>query len=210
VQVKLLRALQERVVERVGSTRPLEVDVRVVAATNRDLDREVAEGRFRQDLFYRINVVPLHLPPLRERREDVRLLAGHFLERAAAEQGRTCELAPDTLAALEAYAWPGNVRELENAIEHGLAMAEGGRIEVRDLPEAVARAGETEQLREQWRRGGVGFEEVVGRFETQLLREALERRDWNQTRAAADLGITRRVLKLKMDRFGLHPPPEAD
>ncbi len=203
VQVKLLRALQERVIERVGSTRPIEIDVRFVAATNRDLEREVAEGRFRADLFYRVNVVPIQLPALRERHEDVRLLAEHFLSRGAAELGRKVRLTSDTLGALERYAWPGNVRELENAIEHGLALSEGDSIDVADLPLAVGRAGETEQLREQWRSGRLGFEEAVSRFERQLLREALERHDWNQTRASAELGITRRVLKLKMDRFGL-------
>jgi DNA-binding NtrC family response regulator len=208
VQVKLLRALQERVIERLGGRGPIEIDVRVLAATNRDLEAEVAASRFRADLFYRINVVPLPMPPLRERREDIALLAHHFLERAAVESGRRAELAPETVDALERYSWPGNVRELENAIEHGLAMCDGGRIEPCDLPRAVGRAGEAELLRDQWRKGALGFEDAVARFESQLLREALERRDWNQTRAAADLGITRRVLKLKMDRFDLSGPDD--
>ncbi|MGH0036149.1 MAG: sigma-54-dependent transcriptional regulator [Myxococcota bacterium] len=210
VQVKLLRALQERVIERLGGRSPIEIDVRVLAATNRDLDAEVAAGRFRADLFYRINVVPLVMPPLRERREDIALLAEHFLERATREGERRATLAPETVDALERYTWPGNVRELENAIEHGLAMCEGERIEPGDLPRAVGRAGEAEQLRDQWRSGHLGFEDTVARFESQLLREALERRDWNQTRAAADLGITRRVLKLKMDKFDLAGPGDRD
>ncbi len=210
VQVKLLRALQERVIERVGGGAPIAVDVRVVAATNRVLEQEVAEGRFRADLFYRINVVPLAMPPLRERREDIPLLVRHFLARLAGDGRAPHELAPESLDALERYPWPGNVRELENAIEHGVAMSEAARIEIGDLPRSVGRAGEAEQLRDQWRTGELGFEEAVTRFERQLLREALERRDWNQTRAAADLGITRRVLKLKMDRFELTGPVSAD
>jgi two-component system response regulator AtoC len=121
VQAKLLRALQDRSIERLGSTQPLPVDVRVLAATNRDLEREVAEGRFRADLYYRIHVVPIELPPLRERREDVKLLAETFLERTRAESGRGPQrLAPEALTALERYAWPGNVRELENAIERAV------------------------------------------------------------------------------------------
>jgi DNA-binding NtrC family response regulator len=206
VQVKLLRALQERVIERVGSSEPISVDVRVVAATNRNLEREVESGRFRSDLFYRINVVPIHMPALRERREDIRLLAESFLTER--HTGHSVGLAPDTLAALERYSWPGNVRELENAIEHGLALCDGKEIRPRDLPAAIERSSETEQLRDEWRSGRVGFEEVVARFESQILRESLERNEWNQTRAAAELGITRRVLKIKIDRFDLQPPDD--
>ncbi len=203
VQVKLLRVLQERRFERVGSSTPIDVDVRILAATNRDLTAEVERGRFRPDLYYRINVVPIRMPALRERREDVRLLAERYLDRVVVETGRRVSLAPATLNAMETYPWPGNVRELENAIEHGLALCEDDVIELTDLPEDIGRSGLTESLRDDWRAGRVGFEETVARFERELLREALERAQWNQTRAAADLGITRRVLKLKMDRFEL-------
>jgi two-component system response regulator AtoC len=209
VQVKLLRALQERRIERLGSSEPIEVDVRVLAATHRDLETDVAEGRFRADLFYRINVVPLRVPPLRERREDIRLLAEAFLAETAAESGRSLRLAPEAIAALEGYAWPGNVRELQNAIEHGAALCEGERIEVEHLPEAVAQAVRGEALRDEVRAGRLGFEEAVAHFERDVLREALERRDWNQTRAASDLGITRRLLKIRMDRLGLKPPAQS-
>ena len=213
VQVKLLRVLQERRIERVGSSTPVDVDVRILAATNRDLATEVERGRFRPDLYYRINVVPIRMPALRERREDIRLLAERYLARAATETGRRAGFAPATLTALETCPWPGNVRELENAIEHGLALCDDDVIEVTDLPEDIGRSGLTESLRDDWRAGRVGFEETVARFERELLREALERAAWNQTRAAADLGITRRVLKLKMDRFALDSPaseqPEA-
>jgi DNA-binding NtrC family response regulator len=207
VQAKLLRALQERSVERVGGRDAIAVDARFVAATNRDLPREVAAGRFREDLFYRIHVVPLELPPLRERREDVRLLAEAFLARSTGESGGPPRrLAREALAALERHAWPGNVRELQNAIERALALCDGTTIGLEDLPEAVVQATRTESLRDAVRAGQLGLEEATARFEQELLREALERSEWNQTRAAEILGITRRVLKLKMDRYGLAGP----
>ncbi len=207
VQAKLLRALQDLRIERVGGSRPIEVDVRVVAATNRDLERDVADGRFRADLFYRINVVPIELPPLRERREDVRRLAEHFLEAARAEAGRgPARLSAPALAALERAPWPGNVRELRNAIEHGVALAEGPVLELEDLPQSVLRAAKLEGLGEGVRTGRLGFEQAVVDFERTLLLEALERHGWNQTRAAEQLQLTRRALKLRMDRYGLEPP----
>jgi DNA-binding NtrC family response regulator len=207
VQAKLLRALQERRIDRVGGSEPVEVDVRVLAATNRDLEQDVAEGRFRSDLFYRINVVPLELPPLRERRGDLRLLAQHFLQCARAEAGRgPRSIASSALTALEHFPWPGNVRELQNAIEHAVALAEGEVLEPADLPRAVVQSGRGEQLREAVRAGEVGLEQATAHFERELLREALEHAGWNQTRAAEQLRITRRSLKLRMDRVGLVPP----
>ncbi|HEX2484102.1 MAG TPA: sigma-54 dependent transcriptional regulator [Myxococcota bacterium] len=204
VQAKLLRALQERTIERVGGREPIAVDARFLAATNRDLGRDVGEGRFRADLYYRIHVVSIALPALRERREDVPLLAAAFLERAAKQAGRApLELARGAETALQRYAWPGNVRELENAIEHAVALSEGKLIEERDLPDAVVSGSRTETLGEAVRSGQLGLEEAVASFEQGLILEALERCDWNQTRAAEQLGITRRVLKLKMDRYGL-------
>ncbi len=209
VQVKLLRVLQERRIERVGSSVPIDIDVRIIAATNRNLTEDVETGRFRADLFYRINVVPIRMPALRERREDIRLIAERYLTRTAEESGRRGTFAPATLNAMETYAWPGNVRELENAIEHGLALCENELIELGDLPEDIARSSLTDSLRDDWRAGRVGFEDTVARFERDLLREALERSEWNQTRAAADLGITRRVLKLKMDKFAVAEGEDA-
>jgi DNA-binding NtrC family response regulator len=204
VQAKLLRALQERSIERVGGRDVIAVDARFVAATNRDLVREVAAGRFREDLFYRIHVVPIELPPLRERREDVKLLAEAFLARSVGETaGAPRRLAREALAALERHAWPGNVRELQNAIERAVALSDGTTIGLEDLPEAVIQATRTESLRDAVRSGQLGLEEATSRFEQELLREALDRCEWNQTRAAETLGITRRVLKLKMDRYGL-------
>jgi DNA-binding NtrC family response regulator len=206
LQVKLLRALQERVVERVGSSEPIPIDLRILAATNRDLEAEVAAGRFRSDLYYRVNVVPLVLPPLRERREDVALLADTFLARNAETReqlGPAPQLSDQAHRALLEYSWPGNVRELENAIEHGIAMTDGETIEVAELPLSVRRSGRAEALREEWRKGQIDFEELVARFESEILREALERNEWNQTRTASRLGITRRSLKLKMDRLSI-------
>ena len=207
VQAKLLRALQERTIERVGGREPISVDVRFVAATNRDLAKEVADGRFRNDLYYRIHVVSLSLPPLRERREDVKLLAEEFLGRAGTQVGRPgLKLSRSALGALERYSWPGNVRELENAIEHAVALSDGGVLDEQDLPESTVAGGRTEALREAVRSGQLDLEEATARFEHELLREALARSEWNQTRAAEQLGITRRVLKLKMDRYGLVEP----
>jgi DNA-binding NtrC family response regulator len=207
VQAKLLRALQERRIERLGGSAAIPIDVRVVAATNRDLEAEIAAGRFRSDLYYRIHVVRISLPPLRERREDVRLLAGHFLEAARERAGRgPCRIAPAAMAAFERHTWPGNVRELENAIERGVALAEGDVLELEDLPEPVLQARRAEALRDEVRAGRLHFEDAVLRFESELLRETLEHCDWNQTRAAEQLGLTRRLLKLRMDRCGLKPP----
>ncbi|HIF94690.1 MAG TPA: sigma-54-dependent Fis family transcriptional regulator [Myxococcales bacterium] len=207
VQVKLLRALQERSFERVGSSTTIKVDVRIVTATNRDLAKEVAEGNFREDLFYRVNVVPVELPPLRDRREDIRLLATSFLTRSAEGEGK--QLTAAALGSLDGYSWPGNVRELENAIEHGLALCEADTIDVQDLPISIGRTGQAEALREQWRQGERSFDETVVRFETDILRESLESHHWNQTRTANALGITRRVLKLKMDKLGIELPEDA-
>jgi len=208
VQAKFLRALQERRVERVGGTAPIDVDVRVIAATNRDLEQDVASGRFRADLFYRINVVPIELPTLPERREDIRQLAEHFLERARREAGHgPAKISRGAMAALERSPWPGNVRELENAIEHAVTLAKGDVLEESDLPPSVVRAGQVEGLRQAVRSGRLSFEEAIRDFERALLLEALENAGWNQTRAAERLQITRRALKLKMDRCGLEPPP---
>jgi len=204
VQAKLLRALQEKQIERLGGSSPIEVDVRVIAATNRDLEADVAEGRFRADLFYRINVVPIALPALAERREDIRRLAEHFLAaaRADAKRGPT-RIARDAIAALERYAWPGNVRELENAIARAVALAEGEVLEIGDLPPAIVRTSELERLGDSVRSGRLGFDDALGNFEKSLIVEALARADGNQTRAAEQLQITRRSLKLKMDRYGI-------
>jgi len=205
-QAKLLRALQERVIERVGGAQPIQVDARILAATNRDLEAEVKTGRFREDLYYRVNVVPLVLPPLRERRGDVALLAERFLKRAHETMGGAAKrLSRAALDALERYPWPGNVRELENAIERAVTLIDGDVIELADLPARVIQSGRTDALREAVRDGSLGFEDAVTTFEQELIRESLERSNWNQTRAAGLLGITRRLLKLKMNKYTIEP-----
>jgi DNA-binding NtrC family response regulator len=207
VQAKFLRALQERCFERVGGTESIEVDVRVIAATNRDLEREVAAGRFREDLFYRINVVPIFVPPLADRRVDIRPLAEHFLAKARAEAGRGPQsISRAAIGTLERYSWPGNVRELENAIERAVALSDGAIIDETDLPATVLRASQIEGLRDAVNSGRTSFEAASRDFERALLHEALEGVDWNQTRAAERLQITRRALKLRMDRCGIKPP----
>ena len=204
VQAKLLRALQEKQIERLGGSSTIEVDVRVIAATNRNLEADISEGRFRADLFYRINVVPIELPTLAERREDIRRLAEHFLAAARAEANRgPSKIARDAIATLERYPWPGNVRELENAIERAVALAEGEVLEIGDLPPAILRAGELATLGDSVRTGKLGFEAALAGFEKTLILEALARADGNQTRAAEQLQITRRSLKLKMDRYSI-------
>ncbi len=204
VQPKLLRALQERRFERVGGTEAVEFDTRVLSATNRDLEKEVEGGGFRLDLFYRINVVTIQIPPLRERREDISLLCAAALERACREAGRTpAEFSGEAQRALEHYPWPGNVRELENAIERAVALTDSPLLSLQDLPESIARSDRVEQLRADLWSGRSNLSQAVGEFERELLEEALAEADWNQTRAAERLGLTRRVLKLKMDRHGI-------
>jgi DNA-binding NtrC family response regulator len=210
LQAKLLRALEERRVERVGGHGSLPVRARLVCATHRDLEAEIAAGRFREDLYYRVHVIPIALPPLAERREDVRLLAEHFLARAREAAGRgPAHFSRAALTTLERYAWPGNVRELRNAVERVVVLTERERVEVEDLPEAIVRGTNVERLRDRVREGRIGLEAAVEQFESELLREALIREGWNQTRAADRLGITRRTLKLRMDRYGLVSPGGA-
>lgn len=202
LQVKILRVLEERKFERVGGTETLHVDVRLVAATNRDLRARVAEGTFREDLFYRLYVVNLTLPPLRERDGDVVLLAQHYLKTLAAENGKKpLVLAPEAMDAFQAYAWPGNVRELRNVIERMVVLGTGDRLTAADLPAAV-RDG-----------GGLATTSRAGRVlrdaERQLIADALRRHRNNRTKAAQDLGISRRTLHRKLNEFGLRAPGDA-
>jgi DNA-binding NtrC family response regulator len=206
LQMKLLRALQEREVERVGDSRTIKVDVRVIAATNSDLGRLVAEGRFREDLFYRLNVIPVKLPPLRDRKEDIPLLVHHFL-------GRFCrELSPprpamtvsqQAMRQLMAYGWPGNVRQLENALERGVALSSGRtQIELADLPPDVQELGDAPvagvfALPED----GIDFQEYVTNVERELIRQSLERTGGNKGRAAQLLNLKRTTLVEKLKRL---------
>jgi transcriptional regulator with GAF, ATPase, and Fis domain len=182
LQAKFLRVLQHHAFERVGGTRTIKVNVRVVAATNADLDAAVASGRFRQDLWYRINVVNVTMPPLRARREDIPLLAAHFV--AKYSRGRTVTLAPETLEVLRAYDWPGNVRELENAIERAVVLGQSDRIVPEDLPEAILDA--TAALPGG---GEARYHQSVLEAKRRLILEAIEQSGGNYTAAARLLGI---------------------
>jgi DNA-binding NtrC family response regulator len=201
MQVKLLRVLQDGEVRPVGATRTVHVDVRVLAATNVDLERAVAEQRFRQDLFYRLSVVVIRLPALRDRREDIPLLTEQFMSRATARTGRSVSISPDAVAALTAYRWPGNVRELENTIER-LVVFSRGRIEVADLPESVVAAP---PLQERLFSDLPTLDELERRY----LLHVLSAVGGNRSRAAEALGIDRRTLYRMAERFGIDLKEEA-
>ena len=197
LQVKILRVLEERKFERVGGTETVHVDVRLVAATNRDLKKMVEDGKFREDLFYRLFVVNLTLPPLREREGDIVLLAQHYLKALAAEHGKKASgITPDAMDLLSAYPWPGNVRELRNVIERMVVLGSGEKLTVRDLPPSFRMAaGRAESAA----RPGSALRDA----ERQLIEEALRKNKGSRTRAAQDLGISRRTLHRKLNEFGL-------
>jgi len=199
VQVKLLRVLQERTFERLGGTRSIEVDVRVVAATNRDLQQLIADGTFREDLYYRLSVVPLTIPPLRKRIADIPPLVAHFMDKFGAG---TRTISPHAMEALVAYQWPGNVRELENTIERITILSHGDVIEAEDLP-AEVRAGVG--IVDAGSRCFVLPEEGLDLEETELdlIRQALERAGGAVPKAAKLLGLTTRTLEARMERYGL-------
>jgi transcriptional regulator with GAF, ATPase, and Fis domain len=192
LQAKLLRVLQEREYERVGGTRTLQADVRVVAATNRDLERAVNAGEFRQDLYYRVKVVALKLPALRDRREDIRPLALHFLARFAREAGRTpSRLENDVALRLEDYAWPGNVRELANVLERAVVLGSGELLTIDDLPEELLSSVVSPAAALP---AGTGYHDAVAAAKRAVLREALRAEGGHQTRAARRLGLTQPYL----------------
>ncbi len=212
MQVKLLRVLQERVVERVGGMRPIDVDVRLVTATNAPLEEMVADGRFREDLFYRLNVVPLELPALRQRRSDIPPLVRGFLRKFSKRLGRDVrEVSPEVMAALTSYDWPGNIRQLENLIERMVLLADGHVLEPDDLP-AQVRDGErsvelgVDSLRDEPLPEG-GLKDIVKahtqQVEREVIRKALAEDDWNVTHTARRLGISRKGLQLKMKDYDL-------
>lgn len=208
VQVKLLRVLQEQQIERVGATKPIDVDVRIVSATHRDLPSEIEKGTFRADLYYRINVVPIEMPPLRERRDDIAMLAESFLAEAARDTGRTLSLSPAARAALERHGWRGNVRELQNVILRAHTLCAGNTIELDDLPHEVASPTLAAGLVDDQTKGRMGFDDAVAQFERELLVGALQRHGWNQTHAAEALQINRPKLRRKMEALGLEPPAD--
>jgi two-component system nitrogen regulation response regulator NtrX len=192
-QAKVLRVLQESKFERVGGNEPIEVDVRVIAATNKDLEKEISVGNFREDLFYRLAVIPFHVAPLRERREDIPVLAKAFVEEFCAESGaRVKSVVAKAMDAIQGYAWPGNVRELRNLMERLVLMTPGERITAEDLPDAV-RVGEV-------RPGPTGttLEEARRSFEREWLVAKLREHGWNVSRTAEAVGLARESLSRKI------------
>src|SRR2546425_8946810 len=204
MQAKLLRALQERKIRRVGGTHELSVDVRVIAATNRDLRAMVADGRFRDDLYYRINVLSIDVPPLRERREDIAVLIDYFLKKHTRNTSRLVKgLTSETRRMMQDYAWPGNVRQLESAIERAILLCEGDMITPEDMPLEVRQESRPAsegafKLPPQ----GISFEEV----EKNLILQAMDQTDYNITKAAKLLGLTFRTLQYRLEKFGIKKP----
>jgi transcriptional regulator with GAF, ATPase, and Fis domain len=212
LQVKLLRVIQDRSFERLGGTRTLKADVRLIAATNRDLRRKVAEGGFREDLFYRLYVVPIILPPLRQRREDIPELARFFLNRFTARTGkRFRDLHPQALEAMMAYAWPGNVRELENVIERGVALYDDTLLlpEYLDLGAATSAPASTAEVEPAPTMPGAGPWDRVEQAERSLILEELGKTHYKVARAAAKLGISRATLYRKMEHYHISARNES-
>jgi two-component system, NtrC family, response regulator AtoC len=220
MQVKLLRALQESEFERVGGIKTIHVDVRLVAATNRDLKALIAEGRFREDLYYRLAVVPMALPPLRDRREDIPPLVTHFIEKYDRRLGKHVEgIEPEALQLLLSYAWPGNIRELENLMERSVLFADGPIILAASLPDSLREKGGSPApiaavgpLGSIAAPSGASMKEIVrqaqAELEKELISRALEETSGNVTRAAKKLQISRKSLQVKMKELGLRGTEE--
>jgi DNA-binding NtrC family response regulator len=211
LQVKLLRVLQERTFEPVGSSRTRKVDVRVIAATHQDLPRLITEGRFREDLYYRLNVLPVEVPSLRDRIEDLPLLVHHFLDRARHERNaRITGVTDEAMQRLMDYHWPGNVRELENTIERLTVLVGEGDIELEDLPQPVRAEPTVQTFAPRVPSTGLDFNAVVARVETELIEQALEHTHWNKNQAARLLGLNRTTLLEKIKKRGVRPPEDGD
>jgi two-component system response regulator AtoC len=216
VQAKLLRFLQEKTIERLGGTETIRVDTRVIAATSLDIEAVVETKQFRDDLFYRLNVVPIVLPPLRERLTDVPMLADHFLRvYSTARRREGLHFAPDVLRCLLSYNWPGNVRELQNVIERAVVTTQGGIITPENLPPtlrdgAEAHARSVPPAEGHALRKSQSFDEAVEDFERSVLAHALEQTDWNQTSAAKMLGMSFRAIRYRVKKYGLKSPAECE
>ena len=202
VQVKLLRAIQERQIRRVGDTRDVKIDVRLIAASNRDLGRAVSDGLLREDLFYRLNVIPIHLPPLRDRREDIPLLIAHFIKKLSNEIGRPVRgVAPDALAVLEQYHWPGNIRELENVVERAIVLGSSELLEADGLPAGLRQPRDRHDVPLELPAEGIDLEAMLDRIEHRYMQLALERVGGVQTRAAELLRVSFRQFRYKLQKF---------
>jgi DNA-binding NtrC family response regulator len=201
LQVKLLRLIQEREIEKIGESSPIKVDVRIIAATHRNLQAMVEDGTFREDLYYRLNVIPLELPPLRERPEDIPELVEHFFAKSKEKHGRSGLVLPDSLLPLfSSHRWPGNVRELENVVERLVVLARGSEITINDLPDLLRRERPPlEELRLELPPQGISLEAV----EKELILKALKKFNWNQTQAAQYLDLSRKTLIYRMEKYGI-------
>jgi DNA-binding NtrC family response regulator len=217
MQAKILRVLQEREFFRVGGTEPLKTDVRIIAATNRNLEQAVKEGKFREDLYYRLNVIPIVCPPLRDRGEDIDILAHHFMRKAALMSGRRVDgISPEALQALRTYAWPGNIRQLEWAMERAVVLGESESVELRDLPPEILQRAPEPVVTPTGVPGAVpppggSLQPIIpeGSWEAHekaKILEALQRANWNITRAAQLLGMTFRTLQYRLEKFGIRRP----
>jgi len=196
-QSKVLRTLQENEIQRVGGKEVIEVDVRVITATNKNLDKEIKEGRFREDLFYRLNVIPLHIPPLRERKEDIPLLVNYFIQQFCRENGKRMKsISLNALELLKQYDWPGNVRELRNIIERMIIVVEDDEISADDVATTIL-------VTEEIPTGEESLGELVAQYEKKQILDALERNDWNISRTARDLKIDRANLHRKLRQWKL-------
>ena len=210
-QAKLLRVIQEREFTRIGGVQPIKVDVRIVTATNKNLDDLVRKAQFREDLYYRINVIALVLPPLRERGEDIPLLAKHFLEKRLDEERRPrIEFGKEALELLTRYSWPGNVRELENFVEQAFIWSQNAtQITPEHLPTLIKNESRSTSLRDDTLAGRMSLEKAVMEFEREIILDALKRTNYVQTHAANLLGISRRMLKYRMDTLSIGRPDNS-
>lgn len=204
VQIKILRVLQDKKFERVGGEETLEVDVRVVTATNRDLEREIAEGRFREDLFYRLNVVRIHVPPLRERKDDLPLMIASFLREFSEENGKKVDgFDPKARSALYAYDWPGNVRQLRNCVESAVVMASGSLITLDDLPPSIRSGDEVPSIR-------IPVGVTMDSAEREVILQTLSAQNGNKSKTAEVLGIGRKTLHRKLHEYGIDAKRDGD
>jgi len=204
LQVKLLRVIQEMEFERVGGTKTIKVDVRILSASNRDIKEEVNKGIFREDLYYRLNVMQIEVPPLKERMEDLRLLMDHFIEKNRKDEGKgRIELSSEAWKIMYHYGWPGNIRELENIIERAVVLNSGGPIEVEDLPAEIS--GKEEELNvERFIPADAFLQQTLEKIEDKMIRRALDSCNQVQSQAADMLGISRHVMHYKMKKYGIH------
>jgi len=201
-QTRLLRVLQEKEFERVGGNFTIKVDVRIIAATNKNLQKEVKEGRFREDLFFRLNVFKIMLPPLRERKEDIPELSKHFLEKFSKSLNKSIlDFSPETIKILKSYNWPGNIRELQNVIERAVVLCNSNIITPRELPEDLVQTGETANIANIFE--NETLDDAIERIEKNLILKALKKTGFSQTHTAELLGIKRTTLRYKLEKYGL-------